>query len=106
VAAKKAAPTVAEPEGAPPFTWEPKAGGAPIVLPHASTAVPKGKMLKFFYEMNKRRNDFVGQITFAMQSAGVPVEVQDRVFDLDDDEAMELVNAWAAVLTGASLGES
>jgi hypothetical protein len=88
------------------FTWEPKSGGDPIILPHASTAIPKGKMLKFFYEMNKRQNDFVAQIMFAMQSAGVPTAVQDRVFDLEDDEAMELVNSWATALTGASLGES
>lgn len=112
VAAKTVAKTAAakaeevESPGVPNFSWNPRAGGEPIVLPHASAAVPKNKMMKFFYEMNKRQNDFVGQITYAMKSAGVPVAVQDRVFDLDDDEALDLVNAWAAALTGASLGES
>jgi hypothetical protein len=86
------------------FTWEPKAGGEPIVLPHGSKAVPKDKHFWFAYQMNKR--NFVGQIMFALECAGVPDAVQERVFELGDDEALELVNAWAKDIGGASVGES
>jgi len=109
-AAKKVAPEVegsdvaSEPET---FTWEPKSGGEPIVLPSAAAAVPRGKTLAFFYQMNKRKGNFVDQAMFALTSAGVPETVQDRIFiELDDEESLELVNAWASEIAGATPGES
>jgi hypothetical protein len=88
------------------FTWEPKGGGEPIVLPSARAAAPKGKTFRFFYELNKRRHDLIAQIMYIMDAAQVSPQVQDQVFDLDDVEIMELVNAWTAAVTGASVGES
>lgn len=89
------------------FTWKPVNGGDPIVLPHASAAVPKGKALRFFYQMNKRQGDLVGQVVFALDAASVPEPVKDRIFDLDDDEIVDLVSAWTAAISGgASVGES
>lgn len=112
-APRKAAPKPAgsgdTPEPAPErvFTWKPKNGGDPIVLPHASAAVPKGKALRFFYQMSKRQGDLVGQVVFALDAANVPEPVKDRIFDLDDDEIVELVSAWTAAISGgASVGES
>lgn len=112
-AAKKVAPKVegsdetSEPEKpTEKFTWKPKGGGGAIVLPSATAAVPRGKTFRFLYQMNKLRNDFVGQVMYAMTAAGVPEPVQDRVFDLDDEEISELVTAWTGVVTGATPGES
>jgi len=92
--------------GVKPFTWEPKNGGEPIVLPSAQTAVPKNKTMWFFYQMNKRAGNFVGQILFALECANVPESETDKVFALEDEEALELITAWAKPITGgASLGE-
>lgn len=96
-------PETPEPET---FTWTPKDGSDPIVLPHAATAIPKGKYLRFLYQMNKRRDNFVDQVTYAMGAAGVTEALQDRVFDLDDEEITELVSAWTDAATGAMPGES
>jgi hypothetical protein len=98
--------TPVEVAGVKPFTWEPKNGGDPIVLPSAQTAVPKNKTMWFFYQMNKRAGNFVGQILFALECANVPEAETDKVFALDDEEALELITAWAKPITGgASLGE-
>lgn len=106
--AKKAAPAQAvkedssEPEK---FTWEPKAGGEPIVLPHGSRVVPKGKHFWFAHKMDGLT--FVGQVKFMLQLAGVTDAEQDHIFEvLDDDETLELVNAWSNGVNGASVGES
>jgi len=110
VAAKAAAknPVVEDGSGETPepetFTWKPKDGSDPIVLPHGSNAVPKDKHFWFAYQMNKR--NFVGQVMFALECAGVSDTLQERIFALGDDEALELVNAWAVDVTGASVGES
>ena len=105
MAAKKAVPAQADSSEPESFTWTPK-DGDPIVLPHASAAAPKEKRMKFFYELNKRRDDLVAQIMYIMDAANVPSTVQDQVFNLDDAEIMGLVNAWTAAVTGASVGES
>jgi len=89
------------------FTWKPKSGGDPIVLPSATAAVPKGRTLRFFYHMNKLQGDIVAQAAYALRAAGVPESVRDSVFDtLDDDETVELLTAWAAAISGATPGES
>lgn len=105
--AKKAEPaeTIQDESSEPEkFTWEPKDGSDPIVLPHGSAAVPKDKHFWFAYQMNKR--NFVGQVMFALECAGVSDALQERIFALGDDEALELVNAWAVDVTGATAGES
>lgn len=89
-----------------PFTWKPKDGSAPIVLPNATVAVPKNKALRFMYQMNKRRGNLAAQISYAMTAADVPEAVQDAVFDLDDDEIVELATEWTSAITGAEPGES
>lgn len=87
------------------FTWEPKGGGDPIELPHGSRVVPKGKHFWFARKMSGLT--FVGQVLFMFECAGVPKETEDRLFDtLDDDEILELVNAWSNDVNGASVGES
>lgn len=88
------------------FTYTPKDGSPDIVLPSATAAAPKGKMFKFYYELNKRRHDLIAQIMYIMEAADVSFAVQDQIFELGDAEIMELVNAWTAAVTGASVGES
>jgi hypothetical protein len=111
VAPKKTAAAEATPDekssGAPkPFVWKPSDGSPDIELPNAVNAVSKNRALRFFYRMNKLQGNFVGQMQFALESAGVAESIQDRIFDLDDDEITDLVTAWSADLTGASPGES
>jgi len=93
---------------APPksFTWKPKDGGDPIVLPYYDVVRPKGKTMWFEYQMNKRSYSLVAQIQFAMDCAEIPEAVQDRVFGLPDEEQVDLVAGWVKTLTGATLGES
>lgn len=94
-------------ESKPGFVWTPKDGGEPIVLPHVDTVRPKGKTMWFEYQMNKRSHSFVAQIAFAMQCGDVPAEVQDRLFELPDEELLEFVTAWSSTLAGgATPGES
>ena len=100
-----AAEVVSE-SGSKSFTWKPKDGGDPIVLPYYDVVRPKGKTMWFEYQMNKRSYSLVAQIQFAMDCAEIPEAVQDRVFGLPDEEQVDLVAAWVKTLTGATLGES
>lgn len=86
------------------FTWKPK-DGEPITLPHGSRVVPKGK--HFWFSRKMSGLTFVGQVMFMFECAGVSPEAEERIFDtLDDDEILELVNAWSNDVNGASVGES
>lgn len=82
-----------EPE-APVFSWDPKGGGDPIVFPKAVTVFSKGKTFKFFYKLHKLKGNQYEQIIYMMEAAGVPDAMQERVVDLPDDEALELIDAW------------
>jgi len=98
-------PAVVVDGGPAPFVFTPKTG-APIELPNYSLVRPKDKTMWFEYQLEKRSYSLTAQITFAMESAGVPEGVRDRVFELPDEELLTLVNEWAQSVAGASVGES
>lgn len=87
------------------FTWKPKDGGEPIVLPNAAMLAPKNKTYGFLRKL--RKLDMIDGLEFMLTKAAVSQSVVERIFDgLPDDEIDELANAWIKSRTGASLGES
>lgn len=94
---------VETPEG---FTWEPKDGGEPITLPPFNTVRPRNKAMWFEYQLEKRSYSMVAQIRFMLECAAVPEVVCDCIFDLSDEELLDLINGWSSSVAGASLGES
>lgn len=86
------------------FTWQPKDGAEPIVFTKAANVIKPNKAIGFFLRLNKMR-DVPSQIMFLMDAAGVPDAMQFRVADLNDDEIVELVQAWTGEMR-VSLGES
>src|ERR1700758_4844957 len=102
-AAKKPAGPDTPPEPATAgFVWKPKDGGPVIELPFYDTVRPKNKPMWFEYQMEKRSYSLVAQIKFAMECAQIPEPVIDQVFDLPDEEQLELVNGWVKTVTGGA----
>lgn len=93
------------PEGTELFEWTPESGGDPIVLPKATAVYKKGEIFRFFFQLSKRKGNQYEQVMFMIDSAGVPLSVQERVFDLPDGEVMRLVSAWVGEVR-LSPGES
>lgn len=97
-------PGVAHPYGdRETFTWKPRSGGDPIVLPHINTVTPTQEFFCKIYDLNEMFQSFEWMIL-----AGVPKDVRVRVAVLGDTDAADqadLFRAWFAPITRPAGGE-
>lgn len=71
------------------FSYDPKDGSPPIVLPHISTCIPDAL---FLYD--NRNKDELRQCFAWMDRAGVPDEIGRRVWMLPPGEQAAIVSGW------------